>query len=806
MDYYHRIGTTGTNAFRGMNLTLLSRQIPLLVIAIAAANPTAAAAFEEAAAKDWRAQPAGACRGEYVQPTLPASSTNNIKASAGGILHVEDHSTTLTGGFTLEQPERVIEGEFLTLDATTQRYKAEGPVSFRERDLLVMGDDAHGSLLDTAAVIDSASFLMHQHRLRGRAEQLRREADGAVEIKEGEFTTCEPGSNTWKLEGRTIELDQAKGRGIARDVKLRIKDVPVAYIPWMRFPLDERRQSGFLVPGIGRDSEGGADLAIPYYFNLAPNVDATYTLRTIWERGVMHEGELRYLNNWSQNQFAASFLPSDDIYDPRLEIDLGNPDDIDAQDRWLGYLKHRGRLGNWVTRADYASVSDIDYFDDLDGFTNTESDLDQALNQSNAPALLREGSLTYRATQWQGGIELRSFQQLNQNQPDQYQVLPRFSLSGTKSLGPARLQGLAQFTSFDNNDSNFVTGERSVIDAGVSLPWRNAWGFVTPSLRMYHRRYSLDSNIALIDENPSLTTQSAALDTGLFFERPVNLGNQNMTQTLEPRIHYLYVEEEFQEDLPVFDTTLVTPSFDTLFRERRYTGYDRVGDANRFALGVTSRLIDSRGRERVSASIGQLFHLEDRSVNQGLTAGADPTADQSPLFLSFSLANGGLSGYANYEFDTSESRSNRSYVSVRYETAERRLINLSYSMTNTLVQRNALIRDEEETDISFVWPVSTDWQVIGRWNYGWDSGQTIESLLGLEYNDCCWRARVLFRRNLDEPRFITLTAPGSPPELLVDRRADSGIYFEFQLKGIGSLGGRLDAMLSDAIPGYTGDR
>ena len=674
----------------------------------------------------------------------------------------------------------------------------------REPDLLVTGETIQGNLGDASAVVDSASFLMHQHRLRGQASQLVRKTDGTIEITDGDFTTCEPGSDAWVLRGESVELDQEAGRGIARKVTLRVKDVPVAWIPWMRFPLDARRQSGFLVPGIGRDSESGADIAIPYYFNLAPNLDATYTLRILGKRGIMHEGELRYLTPSTENQVAATYLPDDDIFDNRSVVDLAAPDTFERQDRWLGYLKHRGYYGNWSTRADYAGTSDIDYFDDLDGFTNVESDLDRNLDQSQSPALLREGALTFRKDQWYSSLEARSFQPLSRGQPEQYQVLPRLTVAGRHLLGPVNVSGLMQLTSFDNKDNARVTGERTVLDTSLSLPLRNAWGYATPSVRVYHRQYSLDGVAAGTDESPELTTGSAALDAGLFLERPFNWRNRELTQTLEPRLHYLYVEESSQDNLPLFDSTLVTPSYDTLFRNRRYTGYDRVGDANRFALGLTTRFLDERGVQRFAASAGQLYHLEDRAITTGVSPGSDPTTSRSPLFLSLALSGNRLSGYASYEFEPDSTRSNRSFVSVRYRPGDQTLLNFSYAMTNSLVQRNTLIRDEEETDISLIWPVSEAWQVVARWNYGWDSGQTIESLLGLEYNDCCWRARVLFRRNLDEPRFITLTAPGQQPEQVVERRSENGIYFEFQLKGLGSLGGRLDAMLIDAIPGYTG--
>ena len=250
----------------------------------------------------------------------------------------------------------------------------------------------------------------------------------------------------------------------------------------------------------------------------------------------------------------------------------------------------------------------------------------------------------------------------------------------------------------------------------------------------------------------------------------------------------------------------MTPSYDSLFRDTRYTGYDRIGDANQIALGLTTRYFSLSGAPTFSASVGQIFHLEDREVIFGSTPGIDPAADTSPIFASLQTTYRNLDVNAQYEYDSDSDRSNRGYISLRYRSANSSLFNFTYAMTNSSVQRNRLIRPEEETDLSFLWPVNNQLNLVGRWNYAWDSQQTIESLLGVEYNACCWKARVLFRRNLEEPRRIGITSPNGTIEYVTDRRADSGIYFEFQLRGLASLGGRLDSLIQDSVPGFTGDR
>jgi LPS-assembly protein len=248
---------------------------------------------------------------------------------------------------------------------------------------------------------------------------------------------------------------------------------------------------------------------------------------------------------------------------------------------------------------------------------------------------------------------------------------------------------------------------------------------------------------------------------------------------------------------------IITPGYDSLFRQNRYVGYDRVGDANQIALGITTRYLDeTTGAQRLAISIGQIFYMDDRTVNDTDFPGNNPVDGTSPVFISLTTQAKGLDLRASYEHDTEHNRSNRGSIALRYISDNHAIFNFSYSMVDKLQQKT--LRNREETDLSFRWPLgqSNAWSLVGRWNYGWDEGQTIESLFGVEYNDCCWRARVVFRRNLERPRTVGISQPGTATQFFQDRRADSGIYFEFQLKGLASLGGRLDNWLHNSIPGY----
>lgn len=798
--------TTQLLTLNGPILTCLQKRVAMTFAILLMALPTSTLAAETAADLDWQpASPIGHCSGQYVEPGVDQSehADGKVDASANSLLHVQEHSTTLTGDVRLRQFDNLLTADFATIDSTSQTYTAEGTVILRQPGLLLTGTAIQGNFENDHAIVDSATFLMHNNRLRGSAEKIDHSNNGALSVTNGKFTTCEPGNNAWAISGEQIVLRPTEGYGVARNVTLTVKDLPIAYFPYMRFPINESRQSGFLMPSLGSDSDGGTDIATPYYFNLAPNFDATYTPRSLWKRGLLHEGEVRWLNNSSSNMIAGTFLPSDDVYEGR-SLD---PTIIENEpDRWLMHVRHRGSYGKWSSNINFTRVSDIDYLNDLGGFTNTDAAFDRALDQSDEPALLRTGSLTWRHNAFSSTLSLRSFQNLNQLQPRQYEMLPRLEVNARKHWGRLQANASLQATEFDNTRS-VTTGSRVVMDASLRAPIYNSWGFLRPGLRVIHRSYALDDTLPGARDNAEITTSIASLDAGLVFERNSSLFGRPGRQTIEPRIHYLYASNKDQNDLPAFDSSLITPGYQSLFRENRFTGYDRIGDENRWALGVTSRLFHhTTGQEIFSASLGQIFHQSDREVSLSpANPGAERlTDDNSPLFLEIVLSANHLRMRTSYEHDTESGGSNRGMVSFSYQPATAKLINLSYSMTDKSRQRDPAARNEEESDLSFYWPLgkSERWQIIGRWNYGWDSAQTIESLVGLEYNACCWKTRVLVRRNLEEPRAFIVNNPGQPTAVRFDRRADSGIYFEFQLKGLASLGGRLDTLLRHSIPNY----
>lgn len=752
------------------------------------------------------------CDGHYIEPAT-INASNVIIGTADDALHVEDHSTSFDGNVVIDGQGRQISAGHLTLDSASDIVTADGSVSLREQGLLLKGDHASGNLFAGTGVMDNATFLLHQSRMRGTARNIVKHDDDTLIIKDGTFTRCNPESNLWEFKSADIKLKQAEGYGVARNATVRIKGVPIAYFPYIRFPLDDQRYSGFLMPSAGHDGDGGTDIAIPYYFNLSPNTDATYTFRSMWKRGLIHDTESRHLNKFSSNFINLAYLHEDDKFAaPRSG-------DFEKQDRWLLYFNHVGAWSSrWRSLINYGALSDVSYLRDIGGDIDASTQETNKSFQSlgtNIPALRRFARLTYRRQNWYAELNARSYQSLSNNAAKQYSRLPQLVVNVKENLSLFDVTVRSQFSRFDKDNENVsgilaTVGNRFVTEASIKTDFRTSWGFIKPELGAIHRSYNLSDAPVTTRTSADITIPFMALDAGLTFDRFFSWGNRNLLQTLEPRLYLLYVAEENQDDLPRFDAAATTPGFSTMFRRNRFSGYDRIGDARQASIGITSSVLDVKtGAELLKASIGQIIYFEDRRVIFNPGRAYDPAVGSSALFIQTRLRlNRRLSITGSYEFEPRDSRSNRGKLSLKYRGPDnRRIFNLNYTYTNPDVQNPGRFQNAEETDLSFIWPLQGKWSVLGRWNFGWDKNQTLESLIGVEYNDCCWKTRLAYRRYQEEPRTVSVTVQdpvtgSTSVASALQYRADSGFFFEFQLKGLSTLGKRLDTLLEDSIPGY----
>lgn len=750
-------------------------------------------------------------RGQVDASANPAEAETLLEATSG-FSQINQSLTEINGDVTVSQGyRRITNNQSTSINRTENTVLMEGDIEFREPGMLLTGSSAFIDNESQSNRIAAAEYVLHDYGVHGLANSIIYNGEsGLVTIDNGELSRCEPGNEFWKLSAENIVLDQENSRGYARKVSLRVGDVPVFYYPFtMPFPLGDARSSGFLPPSVGSTRTGGFDLEVPYYFNLAPHYDATLTPRLLSDRGIMVSGEFRYLADWSMNTLNAAHLASDDQFDPATKDILGS-DSPPVEDRWFVGFEHQGRLGSrWTTYVDYSAVSDTDYFYDLGS---------SGLNVISQTHLDRIGRLDYHGDWLRAGVNVHRidlidpfFSYANINKP--FDRLPQFYMNADYDLPAGFNIGLrSQVTSFDReidqtllpqtlvyNGAN-VTGER------INLEPELGWSYETPGLflrgtaKYKYMEYDLKDQAAFTPQSPDVGVPVYSLDAGLVFERDRRGGG---SQTLEPRLYYLYSEFADQSFLPLFDTSELSFSFNQLFRDDRFTGGDRIGDADQLAVAVTSRLYDRRGSERARFSVGQIQYFEDRQVTlnnplQAFQPRYSLVADQSSLIGEAAVKLGDR-WHVSSDVQWHEEREeiDEGAFQLRYQRDENRLFNAAYRyrrlVNSPYFQLPANVDPRiKQTDLSAIWPLNEKWTLLGRWNYDHSNERNLESFLGIQWRDCCATIRVVAREWVDEHE---LFVPNSEP--------NQGIFVQFTLNGFGDLGGGgISGLLQDGIRGF----
>lgn len=703
-------------------------------------------------------------------------------------------SAEVQGNVTVEQGNRVIKASSAQLDYPTRIVQFPQGLKVDQPGLIMQGTAATMHLNTKQADLSDAQFVLTDANLRGQATSLAQSSEGDLTLQQNHFTRCEPGNNGWKLETRELVIEQDAIFGTAKHAVLRLKSVPVFYTPRLRFPLSDERLSGFLFPNMGYSDEDGVDVSIPYYFNLAPDYDATLIPRYISDRGAGAELEFRHLSSWQTTTLGGGFLPGDDLFNGVIDRDDfdeagGAPvlGPFEPADRWLGAVDHQGRIGDFRTLIDYTSVSDRDYF----------RDLGSDLGVSSRRALERKGEVQYNA----GGLFMRlwaqRFQRLDESTVDDYQRLPEFeAIYATPLVGPLEFSLGAKWSDFDRDTNglsgiNAFTGQRTHLEPRLRMSLQQPYGFLNLSGGYRLTRYDLDqANIAVggtvLDDSPDRNIGVASVDGGLFFERELNWFGRSLTQTLEPRLFYLWQEFDEQAELPRFDASRLTFGYSQLFRDNRFSGLDRIGDADQISAGVTTRFISSAtGREYFRFSLGEIFYFADREVTlSGAPTDADLNSSSAIASEMAASLFGNWKVTGNLVWDPHENKVEEGGAGIQYRRDNRHIFNVGY--------RNRFDTNIEQTDLSVYWPVSQHFAVLARWNYDLESGRTIEGFGGVEYADCCLQVRLMARRFIDSPTGQNLASV----------EADDGIFLQIVFKGLAGFGTKVESVLERGIRGY----
>lgn len=655
----------------------------------------------------------------------------------------------------------------------------------------------------------------------GKADKFMQDELKIYQFENASYSTCPPESNTWRLKARGLKLNKITGRGSATHARLYVRNIPVFYTPYLNFPLDTRRQSGLLMPIVGTSSKNGGYLRLPFYWNLAPNYDSTITPVYLTKRGLQITDLFRYLTPTSEGEIFVAVLPNDRAFaelksaysakyqiarDPYIQAGLKRLQQASDNRKSLVWQNKTRWNEHWSGKIDYNYVSDDYYL----------IDLGNNLNQVTQNQLLQQAQVNYQGVYWNFIGQVQGYQTLHPVDQtltwNQYTRLPQLNLTGHY---PNASGGIDYFI---NNEATHFTisntpgsdiikpiGNRLHTQPGISFPVNRPYFYAQPRLQYALTTYALNQVSSAQPTHPQRALPIFDLHSGLNFDRNIQVFRHSYRQTLEPQIYYTYVPYKNQDMLPVFDTTVNTLTYDELFTYNRFSGLDRIGDANQISYGVASRLLDEQtGSEKLRAGIGQIVYFKkrrvtlcpDNSCSDNPTA-AENNTNKSPVsaMLTYTLnPNWKLTGNSIWNMQTNEI--DNQTVSVHYQPEEKKIINLSYSFVRAGDQQpndrlGSSSSNLKQTDLSAAWPISRDWSTVVRWTQNWNHHHFQNVLYGLQYDSCCWAVRFV------TGRAFTNLSPNNTYQY------NTEFYVQFALKGLGNYGNADPSqILSSSISGY----
>ncbi len=695
-------------------------------------------------------------------PLSPLANPETIQLEAGSFEARLGALPTaiMTGGVLLRRDDKLAGAETARFDPHQKALHLEGGVRYEDPGTQIVSSSAEFGYVTGRIRFEGAEFSMGSSNSRGAADAIEINQNGLLTLDGVEYTTCPPGSEDWLMQGNSIELDTSRGVGTAKGMKLKFKGVPILYAPYLSFPIGDARKSGMLAPEIGSSGRSGNEIRVPWYWNIAPNYDATITPRLLTSRGLQIAAEFRYLSKRNEGIIVADYLPDDDIIE---------------QARHQFRFEHQTLFDNgWRNQISLSDVSDSQYYEDLGGSLSISS-ITHLNRNIRFDYYSPNFSILGRVQDYQTVDDLILQDPLQDKEP--YRRLPQILVNGSWNIPLGLRFGIdGEIVNFDRDVG--VVGWRLNAAPKLALPVTGPGWFVTPAIEFDYTRYELEHRMPGEATDPARSVPIASLDSGFILERTMD--NSSRIQTIEPRLLYVHIPHRDQDDLPIFDT--ITPDINLvqLFRKNRYLGVDRIGDTDHVSLGVTSRILDvSTGRELMSATIGQTRYFSDRSVTLDNTAMATTETSDYIAQLRFLL-------FKNVNFDfghqwgTGTSNTTKSEARLQYRPANNKILNIAYRF-----RRDSL----EQGDLSWSWPVASRWNFVGRYNFSFEDKEMLEQFFGLEYESCCWGLRLVSRRHISTR----------------DGTRDSSFGLQLVLKGMTSVGTAADKLLERGILGYSAD-
>ncbi len=702
------------------------------------------------------------------------STDNRIRIFSDQVQLRENQSADFFGQVQILHRDTLLQAPNARYDTASQTLRADGGIEYYNTDLSVSSQYFEAKLAESQITLGNARYQFVSQAGRGEASAMIA-SDKALVLREAVFTTCPQQDDSWGLHAEEISIAADSGWGEARNAVFKIKDIPVLYLPYLTFPVNEQRKTGVLVPKVGSSQRTGLDLEVPYYFNLAENYDLTLTPRYMSKRGAQLKSQFRYLTTEHQGLMQLEYMANDNE----------KPNDFGS--RYLGHLSNRSDFNSkWRGYIDFTDVSDSAYLTELGSDYNNQSDTQ----------LYREASLSYFGDKIHSHLKLQGFEILG-NYDKAYQALPQLSLASASPIALGDyLQGswYSQFAHFRNDDAFYHATDRLHVEPKLRLP------FVTPAFEftaetsLLYTYYQQDSLSALSAEQETIsrTLPKLRLHARVNLEREYDWFGEQALQTLEPQIQYLYIPYRDQSNIGLYDTTRLQDDYYGLFRQNRFSGLDRINEANQLSVGWTTRFYDNTENELFRFSLGQIFFLKEPELTDDVLT-QDLTSTESMLaseMIWHWYRRWYVSSAVQYDIDSKKLI--KSNASLDYRGSDNSLFQLNHRYSRAVsgveIQQIGLIG---------AMPIQENWQLIASYYRDVSNHRMIDANIGLQYESCCWAVRFVARRQ------VRADFDAAVDNLNQLARLDSGFSVQFVFKGFGDKAGfGVSDMLSNGIFSY----
>lgn len=713
---------------------------------------------------------------------MSAAELNKIRIISDSSNAEMNKQAIFSGNVVFSQGDRHIAADEAILNQETQQFDANGNLVFQDSNFTVTAESLQAQMRSNRATLEGAKYWLHGQQVNGDAEKLQITINNNLILTNTNFTTCPPDNVSWLLEAEKIKINSEEEWGEIWNAKVRIAGVPVFYIPYMTIPVSDKRKSGFLYPSFSTSTTSGFEVSAPYYWNIAPEYDLTFTPNYMSNRGIFTKTEFRYLAGDAQNG--------------RLNLEyLGNDQLLSSRpNRYLYNWQHQGAIDkHWRVMSNFTEVSDNNYFNDL------KSDVNRATDNQ----LSRIGEVSYFENNWDLSTRVQDIKVLGEEEKP-YQVMPQvnFNFRAADFWSNLDFGFNSELTNFAHQDNDVNTATRLHMAPSITLPIHGPSGSLTSQVKLMQTNYwqtNLDPNKNL-DDSINRTIPQVRINGQINFERFTELFEQNYRQTLEPQFQYLYVGYEDQRNIGIYDTAPLQDDYYGLFRDRRFSGLDRIADANQMTLGVTTRLFDDHNQEVTKFSLGQIFYLEDSKLGHEDSIFEQ---NQSTSILAAELDTRLTQDWylgAAIQYDTNTSDNKKTEATLDFRPEANKLLQLSYRYVPDLLNSNTNdLANISQAGVRAAWPINDSLYFVGNWYYDLNENRSVETYTGFQYESCCYALRLSYHYR------IKTNYDDNIGSSAIDSRElfESGVYFNVIIKGLGGSGplGVTD-MLNDGLFNY----